>query len=204
MGTGRDAGVRAARATAAAVALLAAAGAGPAAGGQFYRFVDGDGVAHFTNQPPADSRYVRISLRPERRPRPVPRHWQYDGLIQLTAMEHDLPPALLKAVIAAESNFRPAAVSRKGAQGLMQLMPDTARDLGVDDPFHPTDNVRAGARYLRALVDRYDSLDHALAAYNAGPSAVDRYGGVPPFPETRDYVERVLNYYRAYYGDFGR
>jgi soluble lytic murein transglycosylase len=136
--------------------------------------------------------------------RPAPRRWEYDGLIGLTARQHRVQPALVKAVIAAESNFDPYAVSRKGAQGLMQLMPRTAARLGVEDPFHPTENVRGGTLYLRAMLDRYGDLTRALAAYNAGPNAVDRWGGVPPFRETRDYVRRVLTYYRHYDGDFGR
>jgi soluble lytic murein transglycosylase len=134
----------------------------------------------------------------------APKHSGYDGLIGLTAREQRVQPALVKAVIAAESSFDPAAVSRKGAQGLMQLMPGTARELGVDDPLEPTDNVRGGARYLRNMLDRYGDLSRAIAAYNAGPTAVDRYGGIPPYPETQDYVNRVLTYYRAYHGDFGR
>jgi soluble lytic murein transglycosylase-like protein len=108
----------------------------------------------------------------------------------------------VKAVIAAESNFDPEAISHRGAQGLMQLMPATAAALGVADPLQPTQNVQAGARYLRLMLDRYGDLERALAAYNAGPSAVDRYGGIPPYPETRDYVQRVLAYYRHYHGDF--
>jgi soluble lytic murein transglycosylase-like protein len=109
----------------------------------------------------------------------------------------------VKAVIAAESNFDPEAVSRAGAQGLMQLMPHTAAKLGVDDPLRPIENVRGGARYLREMLDRYRDLSVALAAYNAGPRAVDRHGGVPPYRETQDYVRRVLTYYRHYHGDFG-
>jgi soluble lytic murein transglycosylase len=108
----------------------------------------------------------------------------------------------VKAVIAAESNFDPAAVSRRGAQGLMQLMPETAAALGVADPLQPLENVRAGTRYLRLMIDRYGDLERALAAYNAGPTVVDHYGGIPPYPETRDYVQRVLTYYRHYHGDF--
>ena len=106
-------------------------------------------------------------------------------------------------MIAAESNFDPDAVSRAGARGLMQLMPDTAASMGVENLHHPTDNVRGGTRYLRLMIDRYGDLVRALAAYNAGPRAVDRYGGLPPYRETRDYVQRVLTYYRHYHGDFG-
>ena len=136
--------------------------------------------------------------------RPAPSHRRYDDLIGETARDYRLPPALVKAVIAAESAFDPSAVSHRGAQGLMQLMPETAASLGVDDPLEPESNVRGGAGYLRAMIDRYGDLSRALAAYNAGPSAVDRYGGVPPYPETRDYVDRVLTYYRSYHVDFAR
>jgi soluble lytic murein transglycosylase len=173
---------------------------------QIYTYVDERGVTHFTNLPPRDARYQPV---PPREPRGfthgrIPKNWGYDGLIGLTARENQVQPALVKAVIAAESNFDPEAVSRKGARGLMQLMPDTALELGVDDPHQPSENVRGGTRYLRSMLDRYGDLSRAIAAYNAGPTAVDRYGGVPPYPETRDYVNRVLTYYRAYHGDFGR
>jgi soluble lytic murein transglycosylase-like protein len=187
-----------------AVALAAASSAG--AQGAIYAYVDADGVAHFTNAP-RDSRFVRLawsaeSVRPDERGAPT--RWEYDGLIGLSARQHRVPPALVKAVIAAESCFDPSAVSRKGAQGLMQLMPETARSLGVSDPLRPEQNVDGGVRYLRDMMDRYGTLSLALAAYNAGPEAVDRHGGVPPYPETRDYVKRVLTYYRAYDGDFRR
>ena len=115
-----------------------------------------------------------------------------------------MQPALVKAVIAAESNFDPEAVSRKGARGLMQLMPATAERARRRGSVRADDNVRGGTRYLRSMLDRYGDLTRALAAYNAGPTAVDRYGGIPPYPETQDYVNRVLTYYRAYHGDFGR
>jgi soluble lytic murein transglycosylase len=162
-----------------------------------------DGVIHFTDTP-RDARYRKLP-EPKRGGAPklrVPRRGEYDGLIGLTARENEVEPALVKAVIAAESNFDPEAVSRKGAQGLMQLMPVTATDLGVDDPLRPTENVRGGTRYLRLMLDRYGDLERALAAYNAGPAAVDRYGGIPPYRETQDYVRRVLTYYRHYHGDF--
>jgi soluble lytic murein transglycosylase len=172
--------------------------------GPIYTFTDENGVTHFTDIR-RDGRYQAVddSVMGRERLNPVPRHWQYDGLIGLTAREHRLQPALVKAVIAAESNFDSQAVSHKGALGLMQLMPETAARLGVDDPLQPVENVRGGARYLRLMIDRYGDLERALAAYNAGPTAVDEYGGIPPFPETRDYVKRVLTYYRQYHGDFG-
>jgi soluble lytic murein transglycosylase len=178
---------------------------GPAsAGTPIYAYTDDEGVVHFSSFQ-RDRRYQPHELSSSgRRVMHVPRHWQYDGLIGLTAREHQLQPALVKAVIAAESNFNPDAVSHKGAQGLMQLMPTTAASLGVEHPFHPVDNVRGGARYLRRMLDRYGDVERALAAYNAGPHAVDRYGGIPPYRETRDYVRRVLTYYRHYHGDFAR
>jgi soluble lytic murein transglycosylase len=192
---------------AAALTWLSFGPAQPAAADhQIYTFVDERGVTHFTNLPPRDDRYQPV-LRRESRGfalGPVPKHWGYDGLIGLTAREQRVQPALVKAVIAAESNFDPGAISRKGAQGLMQLMPATSEQLGIDDPLEPSDNVRGGTRYLRSMLDRYGDLSRAIAAYNAGPTAVDRYGGIPPYPETQDYVNRVLTYYRAYHGDFSR
>jgi soluble lytic murein transglycosylase-like protein len=122
----------------------------------------------------------------------------YDDLIRRAGLSYDVDPALIKAVVAAESNFEPRALSRVGAQGLMQLMPATARAMGVRRPFVPRENIRGGVRYLRSLLDRFDNLDHALAAYNAGPDAVLRYGGVPPYPETKEYVARVRSHYRRY------
>jgi len=122
----------------------------------------------------------------------------YDGLIRRTAERHELDPALLSAVIQQESGFHPNARSSAGAMGLMQLMPDTARSLGVTDPYDPAQNVEGGARMLRGLIDRYGGrLDLALAAYNAGSGTVDKYGGVPPYAETRNYVHAILGQYRA-------
>ncbi len=190
------------------LALVLAVGPVPAqAGGAgIYRYTDDRGVVHFTNvrrdegyqvvKPPSGFRAGRIG-------RPA-RVRSYDRLISRAADEVGIPPALVKAVIAAESGFNPKAVSPKGAMGLMQLMPETAKTLGVADAFHEEANVRGGTRYLRRLHDRYGSWTNTLAAYNAGPGAVDRYRGVPPYAETRQYVRRVLSYYRRYHGDFPR
>lgn len=188
-----------------AAVLLVAPHAARAGGGAIYTYTDDRGVTHFTNIRQADDRYQMV--RPAdtiRRLRRAPDRRDYDLLIHATALETRVPPALVKAVIAAESDFDPEAVSRKGAQGLMQLMPQTAQGLGVEDAFEPRQNVRGGSAYLREMLDRYGDLSRAVAAYNAGPAAVDRYGGIPPYPETRAYVDRVLTYYRHYYGDFAR
>lgn len=175
------------------------------AGGSIYAYTDAEGVTHYTNRPRGDSRFKRVVFRDQQRLwRPAPVHSDYDELIDETARVYRLPPALVKAVIAAESAFDPRAVSNRGAQGLMQLMPQTAASLGIENPLEPASNVRGGTGYLRAMIDRYGDLTRALAAYNAGPTAVDRYGGVPPYRETRDYVDRVLTYYRSYHVDFAR
>ncbi len=115
------------------------------------------------------------------------------ALATAAAQRHGLDPALVLAVVGVESAFQPDAVSTKGAQGLMQLMPATAKDLGVRDALDPVQNLDGGARHLRALLERYDGdLGKALAAYNAGPTAVARAGGVAPYPETKRYVREVL------------
>lgn len=116
----------------------------------------------------------------------------YDDLIREHAERHGIPPELVKAVIQAESGFDRWAVSPKGAMGLMQLMPATARDLGVQNPFQPDDNIRAGVWYLATLLERFDfDVVRALAAYNAGPERVEQYNGVPPYRETQDYVKKI-------------
>ncbi len=171
-----------------------------------YRYVDERGVVHLTDVP-ADDRYQPVRITPRglrvgaaRRGDPN----AFDGLIVHTARRHGVPPALVKAVVRVESAFDPLAISRKGAMGLMQLMPGTARHLGVRDAFRADQNIAGGTRYLRRMVDRYRNWILALAAYNAGPRAVDRHRGVPPYRETRRYVRKVLHYYRVYYDEFPR
>lgn len=119
-----------------------------------------------------------------------------ESSIQKAAQKYDLPPALIKAVIKAESNFQVDAVSKAGAQGLMQLMPETARELGVKNPFDIEQNIDGGVRYLRKMLDSFgDNLSLALAAYNAGPAALEKYGReIPPYEETHRYVQRVLRF----------
>jgi soluble lytic murein transglycosylase-like protein len=121
-----------------------------------------------------------------------------NALIQEQAATQGLDPNLLKAVIRTESNFNSHAQSSAGAQGLMQLMPGTAHELGVSNSFDPAQNIAGGAKYLKTLMSKYQSVPTALAAYNAGPGAVDRHHGIPPYAETTRYVDKVMNSYKAY------
>ncbi|MFZ2162139.1 MAG: lytic transglycosylase domain-containing protein [Sideroxyarcus sp.] len=124
----------------------------------------------------------------------------YDRMVDRIALTYGLESALLHAVISVESRYSPKAVSKAGAIGLMQLMPETARQYGVADPLDPLQNLRGGARYLRYLLKKYNNDRHlALAAYNAGEASVAKYGNkIPPYPETTSYVPRVMGYYRKY------
>jgi soluble lytic murein transglycosylase-like protein len=131
-------------------------------------------------------------------PDPVPPE-EIDRLVSASAATWNVDPALIKAIIANESGFDASATSSAGAQGLMQLMPATAQGLGVSDPYDPAQNVWGGTRYIRGLLDRFDgNLELAVAAYNAGPNAVSKYGGIPPYAETQNYVQNVLSSYEKY------
>lgn len=129
-------------------------------------------------------------------------HVPFGGIIYREARRNDLPPELVAAMVHTESDFRPGLVSHKTAQGLMQIVPSTAALLGVDDPFDPEKNIAAGTRYFRYLLDRFDDETMALAAYNAGEGNVARYGGIPPFAETRDYISKVNRRTRRYRDGF--
>ena len=125
--------------------------------------------------------------------------YPFYSIISQAAEKYSVDPALIRAIIMAESGYNPKAVSRRGAQGLMQLMPRTAASLGVRDSFDPTDNIHAGVKYFRQLLDRFDgNVKHALAAYNAGSRYVRKYKGVPPFGATRSYIKKVIKYHNIY------
>lgn len=158
--------------------------------GDIYKYVDDNGVIHFTDSPTSN----RFNLYLKEKKGIYPVH----EIISRYASQFRLEEALVNAIIKVESDYNPRAVSKKGAQGIMQLMPQTARELNVQDPLNPEDNIRGGTRYLRQMLDRFKDLDLALAAYNAGPSAVSRHGGIPPYEETRNYVDRVKKYLHQY------
>lgn len=180
------------------LALLLGTAMSPALAETIYQYRGADGEILFTDQPRerVGVDYTLLSVRkgwtdapraaldPQQRDR-------YDGLISQAAASFQVEPALVKAVIHAESLFNRHAVSRVGAQGLMQLMPETARHLDVTHPFDAGANILGGTRFLAYLQNKFPSLDQVLAAYNAGEGNVRRYGGIPPFPETRAYVKKV-------------
>jgi len=167
-----------------------------------YVCLDSDGTKHFTNMPESGNcvpfgkkqRSYSSGLKWN-----APAHRAYDEYIVQYGKRYKVDPHLIRAVIKAESGFDRLAVSQRGAQGLMQLMPETARELNVSDPFNPDQNIDGGTRYLRYLLKTFNGdLTLALAAYNAGPSLVRKIQRVPRIPETVAYVKRVLGYYKGY------
>ncbi|HEY6012057.1 MAG TPA: lytic transglycosylase domain-containing protein [Nitrospirota bacterium] len=180
-----------------------------------YQYTDDQGVVHFSNvNVSSGKKFKRIkpvvddsaasapaSRRVSREANSISSSNMpsaYVDIINTACDRHGIDPALVHAVVKVESDFNPYALSRKGAMGLMQLMPQTAVDLNVRNSFNPHDNIDGGVRYLRYLIDRYEgNLSLALAAYNSGESAVKRWGTIPPFPETQNYVQRILKIYRG-------
>jgi soluble lytic murein transglycosylase len=167
------------------------------AASDIYRYIDENGVMHFTNAP--TSAKFKLFMRERKLFISKLDSNQFDPMIAEASKKYGLEAPLIKAVIKAESDFDPNAISHKGARGLMQIMPMNYRLLNVENPFDPYQSIDGGARYLRDMLDRYNGkLTLSLAAYNAGPGAVDRHGGVPPYQETTEYIERVMKYYHRY------
>ncbi|MEE9384828.1 MAG: lytic transglycosylase domain-containing protein [Nannocystaceae bacterium] len=182
-------------------------------GHTYYRYRDKQGVLHITNVPRGQGKWKRWKSfpgsggqgareRPKRRAAVInsgERAQRYDTYVRGASRRYELPPALIRAVIHTESNFHPRAVSSVGAMGLMQLMPSTAKFLGVRKPFDPRENIFGGSKFLRLLANRFDGdMVLVLAGYHAGAGAVQKYGGVPPYESTRAYVKAVLRRYYAY------
>ncbi len=200
------------RAPWAAMAAVACAAWALPAVADIYSFRDEKGVVHFTNIKGLDPRYKLIRKEdgggmsgvasgPVRVYMPSPEDIQkYSAIVQTAAKAYGVDASLVHAVISAESGYNPYAVSRRGAMGLMQLMPDTARRYGVQNMMDPVENIHGGVRYLRDLIAMFKGrLDLVIAAYNAGENAVIRYGlTIPPYAETRHYVPKVLGFYRNF------
>ncbi len=167
-----------------------------------YKYVDENGVVCFTDAPYGKKMQQVITEKKVRKTEqaasPVVLPKDYSQYIHKAASKYDLEPDLIKAVIKTESNGNHRAVSRKGAIGLMQLMPSTASDMNVSNPYNPEENIEGGTRYLKYLLERFNgNMTLALAAYNSGPKTVEKYGNVPPIDETRQYVKRIMNLYNG-------
>jgi soluble lytic murein transglycosylase len=164
---------------------------------EIYKYTDENGVLHFTDSPTAREFELYIKKEETGKTR-YPSHI-YDELILDASIIHNIPFSVIKAIIKVESNFNSMAVSHKGARGLMQLMPVNIKNLKIKDPFDPYQNIMGGTKYFRKLLERFDGdLKISIAAYNAGPSVVARYRDIPPFPETRNFVKKVIKYNYKY------
>lgn len=183
-------------------ALLVAVATSPAAA-ELYVWKRADGSVHFSDRPRHEG-YKKRQNEQESHEDADYESKDFDRValnkhIRYLARRYSIDANLIRAMIKVESNFNPLAVSHKGAMGLMQLMPPTAKFVGVSDPYDPHENVSGGVKYLHHLIRRTGgNLVHAIAGYNAGPNAVELYGGVPPYKETQNYVRKVVQYYRAY------
>jgi len=171
----------------------------PQVSADIYKYVDENGVWHFTNVR-TDNRYrIFMKTAVKNANQFISQHGH---IIKQASKQFGIDPYFIKAVIKAESGFDHQAVSEDGAQGLMQLMPQTANDMAVENPFDPEENIFGGVRYLSLMLKRFkNNMRLALAAYNAGPRNVELYKGIPPFPETRAFVNKVMQLYKAYKGN---
>ncbi len=181
---------------------FATVGVSPPAAADIYQYVDSDGTVHFTNSKAGAGAklYLKTArVASQAAERDPSRYTRYDDTVRQAAALYQIPEALIRAVIRVESDFDPRAVSSAGARGLMQLMPETAGRMQVRDSADPRENILGGVRYLRILANMFSGdLELTLAAYNAGEQAVVQHAGIPPYAETRDYVVRVMRYYRRY------
>lgn len=164
-----------------------------------YSYVDKEGVRHFTDSPTKEEMVLYIKKSPEESKGPSYSPDQFDHIILKASREHGVSYSLIKAMIKVESNFNPKAISRMGAKGLMQIMPKNMKDLNITDPFDPYENIMGGTCYIKRMLKRFDGqLLMALAAYNAGPTVVEKYNNIPPYRETRHYVDKVIKYTYKY------